>query len=63
MKRYAVYITISALALLVPNKSFACWTGWYDASEYFMFRVCETDVEDLGGIQLSDPQAYRNCKE
>ena len=63
MKRYVVYITISALALLVPNKSFACWSGWYDASEYFMFRVCETDVEDVGGIQQSDPQAYRNCKE
>ena len=63
MKRYKAYITISILCLMFPTVSKACWTGWYDASEYFMFRVCDTGVQDVSGILKSTPQVYRNCKE
>ena len=63
MKRYKAYITISILCLMFPTVSRACWTGWYDAGQYFMFRVCDTGVQDVSGILKSDPQVYRNCKE
>ena len=63
MKRYKAYITISILCLMFPTVSKACWTGWYDAGQYFMFRVCDTGVQDVFGILKSAPQVYRNCKE